>query len=183
MPRGVALPTAAPVARAPARVDGLGRRWRARSITDVVPFLRRRFRQVDDCFQMVEKHVGEGAAALWVYPRRTYPRRFRAWHDPPCLGSRGGCRLQGVRLSLRTEGRSPICLARLAARPAERRSWVRIAASWASGAHSLPEVSGHWTPLSSSTRIPSSGNAAARTKVFRCPMTGAGMTEGPIVAT
>jgi len=92
MPRGVALPTAAPVARAPARVDGLGRRWWARSITDVVPFLRRRFRQVDDCFQIVEKHVGDGAAALCVYPRRTYPRRFRVWHSPPCLGSWGGCR-------------------------------------------------------------------------------------------
>ena len=56
-----------------------------------------------------------------VNPHRAYPRAFRAWHSPPCLGSRGGCQLQGVRSSLRTEGRSPIAWL---GRPLDRRSAV-----------------------------------------------------------
>ena len=99
-------------------------------------------------------------------PNCSYPRRLRAWHDPPCLGSRGGCRLQGVRLSLRTGGRSPISLAWQAARPAERRSRVRIAASGAF--EPIPYVSGQRAlnaPLLPSSK-PSSGKAAARSKAL-----------------
>ncbi len=59
---------------------------------DVVHLVADVVGHVAACFAMVGKHVGVCGGRVRVNPDRAYPRRFRAWHYPPCLGSRGGCR-------------------------------------------------------------------------------------------
>jgi hypothetical protein len=96
-----------------------------------------------------ERRPGRLASAVrGIHHNRAYPRPVPRELYRRCPGVMRCSRCSGSRLSLRAGGRSPINLAWPAARPAERRSRVRIVASGAFGAHLIPEVSGFWTPLS-----------------------------------
>ncbi len=81
------------------------------------------------------KRVGGARQRLELTLIDLIPVPSGPWHGAPCLGSRGGASA-GCRSQPAIRGSWFGCLAWQAARPAERRSWVRIAASWASGAHS-----------------------------------------------
>jgi len=95
----------------------------------------------------------------------TYPRRLRAWHDPPCLGSRGGCRQLGARLSLRREGRS------LDNRPAghtDRGAPVGIRNAAMGRLRPILSARFKGSQDAPSISCKASSGDAARMKVFRC---------------